>query len=303
MGAGFWALYVAFAGLDADDLLEQLRGGHYVWAFPVLLVTVVTHVLRALRWELLLHRIGQPTHLGRTFSAILVSYLASYAVPRVGEGLRCVLVGGRDSARLAGLFGTVVVERATDVLCLFVVGLLAASRVSDTLWATLRAGGWAKVEPLLGFWWPMAVVGLAGLLYFLRRYWRVYGLRFREGLLAFWQLERPWLFVGYSILIWMGYFGMTYLWFFAFTESQDLGVLEGLLLVFVGGVARSLPIQGGGMGAYHWLFSRTAAELGAPLLVGQSLAVVIHGFQSVFYLIGGGLAWFYLYLCFYQKKF
>ncbi len=303
---GLVLLVLFFRDQDFASLQKRLSQGDYRWTLPVFLVTFLNHWFRAKRWEMLIQPLGYPTHTQRTLAALLFGYLVSYVVPRLGEVIRCGVLAEKKTNRFVELFGTVIVERAIDVCCLLLVGLAAfiieydrlITFGEEVLFASLQASSEGKAKVLavaIGVLLLIAVV-----LYFLakRYFWamkaKAFLIRFQAGMSSLFRIKGWPLFFIYTLFIWAGYFGMTYLWFFAFKGSQSLSASVGLAMVFIGGVARSLPIQGGGMGAYHTLFTAGILLFGASELTGATLAVTIHGFQSVFYLIGGGISWIYL---------
>ena len=98
-------------------------------------------------------------------------------------------------------------------------------------------------------------------LYFLRKriqqtkiYEKVSGilLGFVEGLQTIRKLDRPFLFVLHSINIWVMYFLMTYVCFFAFEPTAALSANVALVVFVFGGWGIVIPSPGG-MGTYHFL--------------------------------------------------
>jgi uncharacterized membrane protein YbhN (UPF0104 family) len=108
------------------------------------------------------------------------------------------------------------------------------------------------------------------------------------------KMEHRMQFWGYTFLIWLCYFLMTYIWLYLFEESAKLTWANAFFVMAVGSIGRSIPIQGGGMGAYHFLVSHAFALFGLSLVTGNALAIVIHGAQMIFTLITGAACyiWF-----------
>src|ERR1019366_904470 len=75
----------------------------------------------------------------------------------------------------------------------------------------------------------------------------------KEGLTSITMLKQKKLFILYTFLIWVCYYLMTYFWFFVFKETSVLTLGACLTILSIGTIGRSVPIQGGGMGAYHFL--------------------------------------------------
>jgi uncharacterized membrane protein YbhN (UPF0104 family) len=75
---------------------------------------------------------------------------------------------------------------------------------------------------------------------------------FVEGLATVRQLDRPWLFLLHSINIWLMYYLLNYVCFFAFEPTSTLSPLVGLVVFVFGGWGIVIPTPGG-MGSYHFL--------------------------------------------------
>ena len=75
------------------------------------------------------------------------------------------------------------------------------------------------------------------------------------------DIERPVLFIIYSLLIWVFYFGMAYFAFFSFGPTAHLGILAALLVFVFGSFGIIIPSPGG-MGTYHALAMAALAIYG-----------------------------------------
>lgn len=117
--------YLALRDVDLDSLAEALRGQEYVYLLPSGAVLGVGVLLRAWRWQLLFEPAARP-RLAHVTSALLIGYLFNSILPaRAGELARVLALGRRTGLSRAQVLGTVVLERAFDVLAL--VGLLVAA--------------------------------------------------------------------------------------------------------------------------------------------------------------------------------
>ena len=90
------------------------------------------------------------------------------------------------------------------------------------------------------------------------------------------------LFLLYTFLIWLGYYLMTYFWFFVFKETSVLTWGACLSILTIGTIGRSVPIQGGGMGAYHFLVTSVVVIYGLSEEWGKALSTLIHAGQTFF---------------------
>jgi len=62
-------------------------------------------------------------------------------------------------------------------------------------------------------------------------------------------------------------------------------------IMIVGSFVRSIPIQAGSAGAYHYGVSQAFILLGISSITANALAIIIHGFQTIFTFIIGSLAY------------
>ena len=60
-----------------------------------------------------------------TFAAVMIGYLVNTGVPRLGEVVKCTILARYEKVRADRLVGTIVMERAVDVVCLVIVFIFA----------------------------------------------------------------------------------------------------------------------------------------------------------------------------------
>jgi uncharacterized protein (TIRG00374 family) len=127
-------IYLTFRGTDFGALGAALRRSNYWLLVPALLVLGVAIVVRALRWRLLISPEHRPSTSAVT-SALLVGYLFNSILPaRAGEAIRVVVLRQRAGTPKFVALGTVLAERAIDVLVLLVLLFVAAPFVPSTDW-------------------------------------------------------------------------------------------------------------------------------------------------------------------------
>jgi glycosyltransferase 2 family protein len=127
-------IYLAFRGIDFDALRAALARSNYWVLVPALLVLAVAIVLRAVRWRILFFPEHRPS-LGIVTNALMIGYLFNNILPaRAGEAARVLALRQRaGTPRFEGL-GTVIAERALDVLVLLVLLLGVAPVLPDADW-------------------------------------------------------------------------------------------------------------------------------------------------------------------------
>ena len=281
---GFFLLYLVFDKFDGyyqeecalqeiapedcsllDRLWQDFSSANWWWLGLTIVLYLISNLSRAARWLMLLRPMGYRPRFGNSFLTVMLGYFGNLGFPRAGEVLRPTTFSSYEKIPLERTLATIVVDRLVDVLSLgIVVGLtllLEFNKIQTFLSANLPAGSESEG---ISIWWLVAactLLLLLGGLYFLRdriRETALYGkLRqtlqgFREGLLSILYLKRPWLFLLHSVNIWLMYYLMTYLAFFAFAPTAELPPIAGLLVFTFGAFGIVIPTPGG-MGTYHLL--------------------------------------------------
>ena len=86
-----------------------------------MLLLLAAHYSRALRWKILMEPLGiQPSNTN-TFIAVMLSYFFNLLVPRLGEVMKCTMLARYEKTPVDKLIGTMVAERAIDMICLLLI--------------------------------------------------------------------------------------------------------------------------------------------------------------------------------------
>jgi glycosyltransferase 2 family protein len=284
-----------------DFLLHTWQSASKGWLFFMAFIALISHLIRAERWRMLIESAGYTTTLGYSFLSLMVGYLVNLVIPRGGEVSRCYNLYKLDQTPAEISFGTVVVERIVDVLCLLLLLCVSFIMESEKLFAfieTLPIGEGSqssRVRIVL-----MILSGgliLAAFLFwlvkknkklnaFVRKTW----LGFREGLLSVFKLKNKGLFIFYSLLIWSLYFVMSYSVISAFPETQHLGISAVMSLFAIGSIAMAVPLPGG-TGSYHVLVPQGLVFLyHIPQADAIAFTFIFHGWQTAIMIFGGAIS-------------
>ena len=292
-------LYWAFSKseLHYNDILLTFRQADYNWVTASVIIAIISHLLRALRWEQLLGAMSYHPGTVRTFSAVLIGYFANFLVPRLGEVSRCGSLKKTADIPFEESFGTVITERIIDLLSLIMlVGITFIFEwepLQQSLFPTLKlpSGTLIIVASVLG------LIGL-GVLWKFKDLLKNIGEESKIGkMLLGWiagigsirNLTSPRKFIGYSIGIWLCYFLSTYTLFLAFPISENLGLSAALTVLVMGTFGMATPTQGG-IGAYHSLVASAFVFYALSYKDGFMLATFFHGTQMITLLLLGGLS-------------
>lgn len=300
-------MWLALRNLPLQELAGKLASARYWLLVPVLAVTIFGYWVRIQRWNLLYEGVNEQVSQRSRWVALCAGYLVSYVIPRAGEITRCLIIKRYHQTQVNKSLATVIVERFTDTfMLLLLVTAITLFNIENTA-AFFLANIIRPVIDKAG--WPVLIVAaaagiallIAGIFYLRNK--SKGGNWVDEFLIAVKQLvnlrTKP-LYLLYTLLIWMCYFLMTYLWIFAFDESAGLGILQAFVIMVVGTIGKSVPIQGGGMGAYHYVVGQAFLFFGVSLVTGNALAIIIHGAQTLYTILTGSLA--YLVLMYDEKK-
>ncbi|MBK7650701.1 MAG: flippase-like domain-containing protein [Flammeovirgaceae bacterium] len=118
-------LWLSLRGLKVGDGEDK---SEFIWnawlrsdkgyLMLMVLVAMISHLLRAVRWKMLLEPTGHSVTLANSFLSLMIGYLVNLAVPRGGEVSRCYNLYKLEKTPVEVSFGTVVVERLVDLVCL-----------------------------------------------------------------------------------------------------------------------------------------------------------------------------------------
>lgn len=259
----WWSVH-KLSDKDYAEFINALKTANYYLLIPVFFILIASHLSRAIRWKILMNAMGYNPRLSNTFSAVMVGYLANFAFPRLGEVLKCTILGKYEKVPPDKLVGTILVERAVDLisfLIIIIISLLTQAKV---------VGAFAK-EKLDTYFFSqnkeIAIIKLIGgiliilaaifiLKFIFKKYLHIKLVQriknifigIKVGLLSVRNLQNKWLFILHSIFIWACYLGGTYIGFFAIKETAVLPLLAAFPVLVFGTVATM--ITPGGIGLY-----------------------------------------------------
>ena len=277
-----------------DFIWQAWQKSNKMYLILMAVITFLSHFLRAERWKMLLVPTGNHVKLSNSFFSLMIGYLVNLAIPRGGEVSRCYNLYKLENTPVEISFGTVVLERLADVICLLIVILIAFIVEWDKLIMFLEKLGIGSSGT--SFHVPLwAILAGMGLLVLLIIAWRLRKnekllkviMGFKEGLLSVFKLKNKWLFIFYSVIIWALYFVMSYCVMQAFDTTANLGFGAVLSVFALGAIAMAAPLPGGA-GSYH-----TIVPMGLVMLYGlpyndvAAFVFIFHGWQTLIMIVGG----------------
>jgi uncharacterized protein (TIRG00374 family) len=269
LGLGVFIIWLALkdkSQADIDKIKNSIRQADYTWIALSCTVSLLSHYFRALRWKILLAPLGHQPKTSATFFSVMIGYFANLGIPRSGEVARCGLMNTHEGVPFTEGFGTVIAERAFDLICLLLVFLIAFVMqfdkiygIADTLVFTPLSGMSAKLlqQKLMITAALILLLIISGFLFYFRKKIQtlvsgkllnfINGLW--QGLLSIKKIKKPALFLTYTVSIWLMYILQVYVCFFAFPETAHLSFLVAMVITAFGSIA--IILIPGGTGLYQ----------------------------------------------------
>ena len=307
-GIGIFFIWLSTRKLNSNDIQHILDTRHHVnyfWISAALTAGILSHVFRTLRWMQLLETLGKKPRFVNTLGAVFIGYFANLAIPRLGEASRCGILSEFEGIPFNKSLGTVITERLFDLLCFGVVMLLTLYIEFEKLYNLFNEYILKEISKKSHATSTLAVViiivgvALFGFICFLlaKRFLGVYFEKIMdfvkglgEGLKSVFIIKKPFLFILYSIGIWIMYFFMAYLSIICIPETRNVGFAAGLAVLAFGSIG--IMVSAGGIGAYPFFAQITLAlynvEKNSGLAAGwvswtlQTLLIIILG---IFFLV------------------
>lgn len=304
LGIGIFFVYWFLLKLSPeqkDAIWQSFLGARWGWVALVMLSSIVAHFIRALRWRLLFKPLGHIPSVNNTFGAVMVTYLANLAFPRLGEVMRCAMLRTSERIPMEKSIGTVVTERLFDILMFAVVILLGFllmfSSVKDFIYDSLSQ----KFSTLP----TLAVIATAGvillvILFVLFKLFHERLLKFKpykkiidlisgciDGVKSILHLgpKSTVLFLLYSATIYFLYIVGGWLILKAFGDTQTLGFQTAFVIYLFGSVG--MMISQGGLGAYPVLVWQALAIYGVGETTGLACGWLLWGSQQAIVIVVG----------------
>jgi len=299
---GLFLLWLIYKDWDMKKLLEGLSKIDFGWLGIAMIIAMISHFLRAVRWKLMIEGMGHKVKTFNIFLSVLIMYLANYAIPRMGEITRCGIVRKYENVPIPKLIGSVIIERTSDMFFLLALVLLMLITQMPVLIEFLSNNpkvheNFIKMKPYLFIFLIASIIGISFLWLIRKKVKQSFLYKkvektvkgFKEGLMSILTMKRKWEFIFYSLGIWLLYLITLYLSFKAFEPTVGLpfaAALSGLVLGSFGMVA---PVQGG-IGAWHFMIINTLVIYGISTPDGEMFALLAHGSQMILLVLAGFVA-------------
>jgi len=269
LGIGALLVWLAIKDKTTEELTNiklAIQQADYFWIILSMVISGLSHYFRALRWKMLLSPLGHYPKTSNTFFSVMVGYLANLALPRVGEVTRCGVLNQYEDVPFVQGFGTVIAERALDVVCVILLFALTLAIefdkiygiANDMIFSKLSAKFQALIQNQLFLVLAAVMIlgAVAGVYYFRKKIRKLMSGKIKgflkslvDGLMSVKNVDKPMLFIFHTVVIWLMYILQVYVCFFAFSELNGLSFSIALVITIFGSLA--VAVVPGGTGVYQ----------------------------------------------------
>ncbi len=297
-----WFSTKSFTANEINKVKQLVFNAKPIIIVPCILILVLSHYIRAIRWKMLIKPLGKSPGTLNVFLAVLTGFFFNLLFPRLGEVMKCTLLGKYEKIPVDKLIGTMVAERVLDLICLFLVIFLAISTQIDLV------GGYAKelfdqilsklnASPRAILLMIMIFLSLAVIFYVIYKKTRHSSFIIKiknwmkgivEGLVSVRQVENKPMFIFYTLAIWFLYLSSIRVGFYAMQDLVHLGWVPSLSILTFGSFA--MIATQGGIGAYQFAVQKTLLLYGVKEVSGLAFGWLLWSVQTVMLFITGPIS-------------
>lgn len=307
------AMWFLLRNVDLNEVTRLMGDSNVLLLSLTIPLIVLSHVVRAIRWRLLLRPAAPHVRRTTAFSSVMIGYAVNTIIPRLGEVVRPWILARREALSLSLAMSSVLVERVIDVITLL-VSITAVVLVAPSIIHTMLPG--VSVEtlslrlgiPAIGLIAVLVLVvftnlGPAIIRHTVGRVYPALASRLdsvltnvRDGMKAVREPQLYATLIIQSFLVWVLY--IIPIWITAqampFASAHELTVMGATSLLLVISVGVTIAPTPGAFGVYQsfaqvGLMALTSATASEALAFAMIAWIVNYGISFVV----GGLCWLY----------
>ena len=298
-----WWQLRAMTEAEKTEFYNAFTHANYWLVIPVVIMSVLSHISRSMRWKLLMEPLGYNPALKNVFAVTMVGYLANAAVPRLGEILKCTFLARYEHLKVDKLVGTILVERTFDFVCyLIFIGITILIQINligayakkefDTLIQSSGIPVWAKLLMVI----LVILFIVYGIKYLLKKYphnniiikinnfFRGIG----AGFTSLRNLKHRRLFVLHTFFIWAMYLLQIYLGFSAMDGTAHLSLKAACSVLSLATLA--MIATPGGIGSFPFFVMETLTIYAISQPMGKAFGWLMWGVSTGLVIVLGLLA-------------
>tara|TARA_B100001109_G_scaffold9539_1_gene7214 strand:+ start:610 stop:1569 length:960 start_codon:yes stop_codon:yes gene_type:complete len=294
---GVFCIYYSFKDISFSEFKEYFTKINYLWVFVGISLGALSHISRSYRWKFLIEPLGYKLGFINSVLTVFSAYLINYTVPRAGDIARGTMISKYENIPFEKAIGTIVAERAVDVLCILiiiVIGLIIEfDKISNKLIDFVEKSDFSTV-----LFYILIVVIVTATFYLIIKRFKFYkkiksflsGLI--DGITIIFKMKNRNQFIFHSIFIWLMYVLMFYFTSKAFVDLNQVTFFQ--LTISFTLAALSIMLSNGGIGIYPLAVEESLGWYGVQSATGLAFGWVMWLSQTLMVVIFGGLSLFIL---------
>lgn len=290
--------FYLYSKIDVNVIVDEIRRCDYMWIAIALVVSVFSHIFRAMRWRIQLDALEIYTPLPPLVWSIFGTYAVNLLAPRLGELWRTGYIAKRQDAKFTTVFGSMVCDRLADtatVLLLTLVTFFIARPAFIAFGEKYPETYQGMLNMLHSPWlWGAGVVMIAVVVWlFTTKTTSKWVLRVRQAVKNLWDgfavvatmpHKGKWLLL--TAAVWGCYFFQLYLAYFAFSFTAGLGIVCALVAFVLSSISMGIP-SNGGLGPWHLAIIFALGIYGVEYNQAAAFATIVWGSQTCLLVILG----------------
>ncbi len=279
---------------------SSFESANYWLVIPIVFISLLSHLVRAIRWKYLMEPLDYKPALKNVFSVVMIGYLANSAIPRLGEILKCTFLARYEKLNVAKLVGTIIVERTFDFICFLVfiaiTILIQIDLVGNYVKEKLVKIGSSSEIPV---WVKLLIIlaAIAAVFYLIKLLFK----RFPnnkiiskvnyfiksvfEGFYTIRHLQKKKYFLMATLVIWFLYLIQIYIGFWAMGGTSHLSIKAACSVLTLATLA--MIATPGGIGSFPLFVMETLLIYGIASPLGKAFGWLIWGVSTGIIVVTG----------------
>ena len=294
---GVFCIYYSFKDISFSEFKEYFTKINYLWVFVGISLGALSHISRSYRWKFLIEPLGYKLGFINSVLTVFSAYLINYTVPRAGDIARGTMISKYENIPFEKAIGTIVAERAVDVLCILIIIMIGLIIEFDKI--SNKLIGFVKESDFSTLLWSLSIV----LIFLITIYLAIKKFKFYkkirsflsgliDGITIIFKMKNRNQFIFHSIFIWLMYVLMFYFTSKAFIELNQVTFFQ--LTISFTLAALSIMLSNGGVGIYPLAVEESLGWYGVQSATGLAFGWVMWLSQTLMVVIFGGLSLFIL---------
>ena len=285
---------------DRSQFANAFKSANYWLIIPIVFMSLLSHLVRAIRWKLLMEPLDFKPKLKNVFSVVMIGYLANSAIPRLGEILKCTFLAKYEKLPVGKLVGTIIIERTFDLICFVIfIGitiLIQISLIGNYVKEKLFNIGQTTGMPV---WIKLLIICSIILLFIVLIKWlfkkythnkiiikfNLFLKGIAAGFRTIKQLQKKRQFLLHSFIIWALYLLQVYIGFHAMEGTVHLSIKAAFAVLTLASLA--MIATPGGIGSFPLFVMETLTIYGIASPLGTAFGWLIWGVATGIIIIVG----------------